>query len=211
MSRRENLEELVPWQSGPGPTDRGGFSIVWSCVAVIITCTWTTLHLNIPARTDSFWTKLLRKIKWMIVMIVLPEFIFSHAMHRHIKWTITHNYFLNMGGIVNSTNHLPIEPQYIKPIEGTLYDIAGSRQSGLSDIIHDNHITEAELLDKSKADYLVKVLWLIQIFRLVFEICTRATMKLPITPLEITAVSFSSLSLLTVLVQNKKPQDVGQP
>jgi len=41
----------VGWQAGP--TQRGTLTIVWSCVATIITCTWSILHLNVPNRKTA--------------------------------------------------------------------------------------------------------------------------------------------------------------
>ncbi|KAI9699212.1 MAG: hypothetical protein M1820_007291 [Bogoriella megaspora] len=96
MSDTSGLEELVPWQKGP--TERGGYSIILSCLALVVTCTWTVLHLNLPGISHeregtshkkpfgkqwSFpaisWTTL-RKAKWTLVMIVFPEFVFAHAV-----------------------------------------------------------------------------------------------------------------------------------
>lgn len=47
---------------------------------VIIACTSTVQHLNIPAAGDSPWTILLRKAKWASVMLLFPEFILTHAI-----------------------------------------------------------------------------------------------------------------------------------
>lgn len=38
----------VGWE--PGPTQRGTLTLVWSCVATMFACTWSILHLNVPAR-----------------------------------------------------------------------------------------------------------------------------------------------------------------
>jgi hypothetical protein len=55
--------------------------LVWSCLATIITCTWSVLHLNVPSLLhDSPRTKRLRKLKWMAITILFPEFIFSKAV-----------------------------------------------------------------------------------------------------------------------------------
>lgn len=69
---------VVGWKAGP--TERGTLNLVWSCVLTIFACTWTVLHLNIPTHNDSKWTRSLRKVKWMIINIVFPEFILSKAI-----------------------------------------------------------------------------------------------------------------------------------
>ena len=100
MANTTDLEQLVPCQRGP--TERGGYSIILSCLAVIVTSTWTALHLNLPGRSRtirrSYYTPTLfgkvrefhllpamdyttvRKMKWTLVMIIFPEFVFAHAV-----------------------------------------------------------------------------------------------------------------------------------
>ncbi|KAJ4356754.1 uncharacterized protein N0V89_004790 [Didymosphaeria variabile] len=78
MTNHTELNTLVPWQSGP--KTRGGLSIVWTCLALIVTCTWTTLHLNVPGRDDTSTTQLLRKVKWMLIMVIFPELVFARAV-----------------------------------------------------------------------------------------------------------------------------------
>jgi hypothetical protein len=73
------------------------------------------------------------------------------------------------------------------------------------------HLTESDIMDKSKADNFVKILWIWEILRLVVEIVVRAFRDLPITQLEIITVSFAAVSLLTVVIQTKKPKDVSEP
>ncbi|KAF2653592.1 hypothetical protein K491DRAFT_509445 [Lophiostoma macrostomum CBS 122681] len=310
------LNDRVDWQNGPKV--RGGFGIVWSCLAVIITCTWTTLHLNVPHLRDGFWTTLTRKIKWMFIMVLFPEFVFSHAVvelkmalddmilfaanqersdalsyHHHrwcahvglmtrliqkglsigsallvptvtvrpsepddrdendaigrsetplsgeereevdqyenstsneksdpeplarhqrtclehdsCEWTLTHSYFANMGGI--SVPSREGRNAYVT-VQGEFFVLDTHQAPRLLAM---NHFTREEVLDKSKADYFIRVLWMIQILRLVIELIARAAYHLPITQLEIIAGSFAALSFLTVLVQIKKPQDIGKP
>ncbi|KAJ4138603.1 hypothetical protein NW768_002453 [Fusarium equiseti] len=72
------VEDVVGWQSGP--KDRGTVTLIWGCVTTIFACSWTILHLNVPALNDFTWTKLLRKAKWMAITIVFPEFILSKAI-----------------------------------------------------------------------------------------------------------------------------------
>lgn len=71
-------DDTVGWQTGP--EDRGTVILIWGCVTTIFACSWTILHLNVPALTDSAWTKLLRKTKWMFITIIFPEFILSKAI-----------------------------------------------------------------------------------------------------------------------------------
>lgn len=38
------------------PNYRGTLNIIWSCLLVILTSTWTVLHVNLPAQTDIWFT-----------------------------------------------------------------------------------------------------------------------------------------------------------
>jgi hypothetical protein len=62
----------VSWQAQP--TFRGTWGILWACLATLLLCTWTAVHLNIPAPGKSEkqpW----RKIGWMIVGLLAPEIV----------------------------------------------------------------------------------------------------------------------------------------
>jgi hypothetical protein len=76
-SSAQSASHKVGWQADP--TERGTLALVWSCLATIITCTWSILHLNIPAPNERAWTKRFRKLKWMCITILFPEFIFAKA------------------------------------------------------------------------------------------------------------------------------------
>lgn len=54
--------------------------MVESCWFIIIACTWSVQHLNIPAAEDSPRTILLRKAKWASVTLLFPESMLTHAI-----------------------------------------------------------------------------------------------------------------------------------
>jgi hypothetical protein len=62
------------------PSHRGTLNILESCLFTIVLCTWSVLHLNVPALDDGSVTKLLQKVKWMLITIVFPEFILALAL-----------------------------------------------------------------------------------------------------------------------------------
>ncbi|KAK1764579.1 hypothetical protein QBC33DRAFT_457146 [Phialemonium atrogriseum] len=107
------------------PDVRSTMSIVWSCLTVIILCTWSILHLNVPLQFNSkTWQQKLgrslylasRKAAWMLFTLLVPEFTMGKALGdlldarasmKEIKaqadedgvdWTVTHSLFANMGG-----------------------------------------------------------------------------------------------------------------
>ncbi|KAK0671109.1 hypothetical protein QBC41DRAFT_316401 [Cercophora samala] len=70
--------DQVGWQ--PNPNRRGTFDIIQSCAITIFACTWTVQHLNVPGHNDGAFKKLLRTCKWMVINVLLPEFILAHAI-----------------------------------------------------------------------------------------------------------------------------------
>jgi hypothetical protein len=75
------------------PNVRGTLDILWSCVATIIACTYTVLHLNIPEQRDEkdrdrgwkkdvkWWWKTMRTtINWTLVTVLAPEWYFGTAI-----------------------------------------------------------------------------------------------------------------------------------
>ncbi|KAG6356943.1 hypothetical protein INS49_014818 [Diaporthe citri] len=71
-------EALVGWDAGPAR--RGTLRLLWSCIATMFTCTWTVLHMNVPGYNDSPMRRLTRKMKWLAINVLFPEFIFSKAV-----------------------------------------------------------------------------------------------------------------------------------
>lgn len=71
-------DELVGWQANSGR--RGTFEIIQTCAITVFACTWTIQHLNVPGPNDSKLLRILRSCKWMVINILLPEFILSHAI-----------------------------------------------------------------------------------------------------------------------------------
>ena len=54
--------------------------ILQSSLFTILICTWTVQYLNIPAPSDSKRRRLFRKIWWMLITILVPEFLLVHAI-----------------------------------------------------------------------------------------------------------------------------------
>ena len=64
----------------PNPARRGTLALVFSCLATVIASTWAVLHLNVPAPNDNWQMNLRRKVKWMAITILFPEFVLSKAI-----------------------------------------------------------------------------------------------------------------------------------
>jgi hypothetical protein len=107
------------------PDIRSTMDIVWTCVATLLLCTWSILHLNVPieVRSNSASQNICRnmyltarKLWWMFITLMAPEIILGKAlsdlvsarrtsaeMAQYVRedgvaWTLTHTFLANMGG-----------------------------------------------------------------------------------------------------------------
>jgi hypothetical protein len=109
------------------PNARGTLDIVYSCLAIIVLCTWSVLHLNVPLQVTPAnrrqklvrsLSRTLTKVKWMAFNVLAPEWSFAQAVcglinerqlqrrFNHyakcdqVPWTGSHTQLANMGGFV---------------------------------------------------------------------------------------------------------------
>jgi hypothetical protein len=110
------------------PNTRSTLGILWNCLSIIILCTWNIQHLNVPAIRppangvlQQMWWAILDsrvKVKWMIVTILVPEFLVGKALGEWLSartsvndakyfqpskmahWEMVHAYLANMGYFV---------------------------------------------------------------------------------------------------------------
>ncbi|KAF2493117.1 hypothetical protein BU16DRAFT_465657 [Lophium mytilinum] len=204
------------------PSIRSTLSIFWSSIFTIFICTWTVQHLSVPPQdyvgvkgfVKSFW----RKLKWMLVTLFMPELLLGralgefmaaresvsydptvkHSVKKSKKWTRTHAYYANMGGFVLREK----DPPHSSPAPST-------HASSL--ITELPSISEAEIKDKSKGDYMVKSIALFQVIWLVIQLATRLARGLPSAQLEVAALSFAVCTIITYVLWLEKPQDVRVP
>ncbi|EAA33523.1 hypothetical protein NCU08521 [Neurospora crassa OR74A] len=273
----------VGWVSNP--RRRGTLTLLIECLTTIFACTWTVLHLNVPAITDSTMTRVLRKAKWMAITVLFPEFIFakavcelrfalemldwvSYAVHcrpdhfqtvskmknagddgsawvlwawtvkfeplkrilytllmwktpyhsrvplavvekgkvvkegktfieksfsekdrprdgravlRVQKWTLSHAYYANMGGIVARKRMYEFTADNKESFVTHLYSVVRGDHLARPDFrawelghpLKELRLSEDDIKDKSKADWVVKTIAVIQIARLLFDLVTR--------------------------------------
>jgi hypothetical protein len=204
------------WVSGPN--SRSTFDVIWTCFFAIFVCTFTVLHLNVPASTDTHAQILLRKVKWMVYSIVIPELVTACAFAQYVaarksvetmakiegmkEWSMRHAFYWNMGGVwilcKGEETGFPINAaQYLQLVDKKI--VTGSIISG------------REIWDKSKADRFAKALACVQISWLSVECIARTIQKLPISVLEVATVGFALPSIATYGLWFSKPSDIGVP
>ncbi|KAF8647249.1 hypothetical protein AX16_006827, partial [Volvariella volvacea WC 439] len=198
---------IVP-QSQCDPTrTRTLFDILYSCIGVIMLCTYISIHHNLPKRKASWM-----KVKWLRIRTTLyallaPEFIIMWAINERIiagriakkmkdqKWTRTHGFFVQMGGLVqltsNSTEHV-LDYRDISDVKIP-------------------RIPEKEIRDHGKGDVLAKAIVVIQTTWFVAQCIARHTQGLVLTEIELVTLAFAALNVITYGLWWDKPLNVEYP
>lgn len=198
------------------PDNRGTMDIIWSCFLTIFLCTWTSLHLNVPASKEGHWRPVLRKFRWMVFTILGPEFVVAFAAGQranakraldtmrgmgYSEWTQRHSFYANMGGFVlQARDSAPF------PIHGL--HLIYLLKEGFLDL---PEITSEEISDKSKANLLAKGLVCLQTGWFVVQCFGRLAQRLPLTTLELVTISYVWCTWAIYAHWLKKPLDVTAP
>jgi len=191
--------------------DRSTLGVLWSCLSTIFLCTWVAIHPNIPGPKDSKLVVLRRRLALMVYALLTPEIMTFWAIRqfraakylakRHKKrgWTTAHGFFLSMGGF-------------------TLYDKQGiplrileySELETLSEAgkIAWPSITEGEIQDRSKGDYLSKGVVAVQLGWFFTQFFARGCYSLGITGLEFVTFLFIWATDVSYILWWDKPLDV---
>lgn len=84
------------------PNARGTLGILWECLLIIILCTWSILHLNVPVirpEPKNFirtWWRVIEdsvpKAKWMTVTFFVPEYIIAKAVMESLAARLASKY-----------------------------------------------------------------------------------------------------------------------
>jgi hypothetical protein len=115
-----------------------------------------------------------------------------------------------MGGLVfvpGELFHHRDLPDPFLPMPLTAHQIVNYCFPGGHDLLgEDFHISEQEILDKSKTDWLVKALATVQIFWLLASVITRLVLDLLISQLEVCTAAFATLAVFTYAANWIKPK-----
>jgi hypothetical protein len=121
--------------------------------------------------------------------------------HATFNWTLTHFFFINMGGFAVKQQG----SRQIRLYGDRLLHLFKSQSLPIPDI------QEADINDRSKADWVTKSLALIQVTWFVAQLLGRAIQHLPITTLEMFTLGVVVGAAFTYASWWKKPFDVQRP
>jgi hypothetical protein len=117
-----------------------------------------------------------------------------------VKWTKTHGFFIQMGGLMLYKNGLPVQVLTYRNLKILI-------KQGHVDI---PTITERTINDKSKSDYLSKGFVVVQTTWFVVQCIARWAKSLPLAELEVVTLAFAILNAITYAIWFDKPQNVQE-
>ncbi|PBK59002.1 hypothetical protein ARMSODRAFT_899848, partial [Armillaria solidipes] len=194
------------------------FNIVWSCLATIFASTWFAAHPNVPGRnitTKGAISCCTERARILAIAILAPEVIVAWAVEQfmvaykvcHVPDTDVHVDHSDATSIMPLRASSIFEHWKIVDAPGLLvcYETLESEPQLLKNLAD---ISAETIEDKSKGDALSKMFSILQISWFVAQCIARAVQGLPITLLEMTALAFAGLSMITYLLWWYKPLNV---
>ncbi|KAF8188086.1 hypothetical protein BJ912DRAFT_851352, partial [Pholiota molesta] len=188
--------------------------IILSCCATIVACTWSAVHPNNPSPTDCWWTGFKRRVVIMVYALLAPEAIAAWALRQQLeegevpRWTLTHGFFLQMGGFILCKNGRPVQSLTTGFWNAEEARLDWNIENGTID---PPQITEEEIKDRSKGDAISKTFVILQTTWFVAQCVARWSQHLLVTELEVVTLGFALLNGITYALWWNKPQNVGQP
>jgi len=154
----------------------------------------------------SLWTRLRNLIGCCSVQTPGSPQAGVERRKSRAKWTLTHSYYANMGGLRLGTSGGKSVCWRHKTIALTTRQFGFLRKT---DVIKESpRLSEEEILDKSKTDFLAKGIAVLQISELMLSLIARAARHLAISQLEIITVAFAVCAVVTYCFSWNKPQNV---
>ncbi|KAL7900576.1 hypothetical protein HDV64DRAFT_290471 [Trichoderma sp. TUCIM 5745] len=129
------------------------------------------------------------------------------AHQDHIRWSLTHTYYANMGGfvLVKEEREENVNGYNLHHLSGR--DLIKLREANRIARLPD--ISEEELIDRAKDDPFVRTISVAQIIWSIIQILVRAAKKLPICPLELAVLAFAACAIIIYGLYWDKPKSIG--
>ncbi|KIW24687.1 uncharacterized protein PV07_10388 [Cladophialophora immunda] len=197
------------------PEYRGTFGIILSSFLVLLTCTWTVLHLNPPAPNETSLTTWLRKSRWAVLAVFAPELItlfagcqWSSAQSTiasmqalgATQWTLIHGFYADGGAFLL---HSPDMPPF--PINTRAIHYLVERK-----YLELPTLTRDDIMDRSKTNKFSMGMAIVQTSWMIAQCITRLVQSRHVIPLELVTVAFAICTIASFLFWMNKPLDVAE-
>ncbi|KAF8805913.1 hypothetical protein BYT27DRAFT_6651276 [Phlegmacium glaucopus] len=205
---------FYPRETTPtGFTDRSEWSIIWSCLATLFACSWVAIHPNIPAPADRHWRIFGRRLSIMLYTLLAPEIVIIWAGRQYFAaddiaqrnkdrgWTRTHAFFALMGGFMLYEDGAISRTLSPEELERLFTD---------GRIIWPK-ISQREIEDRSKGDFLSKGFAVLQTTWFIFQCIVRVWYQLALSHLEVVTVAFATLNGVVYYLWWNKPVGIACP
>ena len=211
---------------------RGTSDILWSCLATILLCVWTVIHLPVPCCSRFEKGRLVpgepsRSWRnWIIrsgiasasVSVIAPEFLTFTAISEFVRawetqkrmtymnWTLTHTFFLEMGGFCLET------PSGLRQ-QLDADDLISAISAAVSpDWLPElKKVTDVQINGHAKSNALTKIIACGQALWLVTQVVSRVYQHQAVTLLEVSALAYAACALTAYAAWWKKPQNTTLP
>ncbi|KAH9959071.1 hypothetical protein BC827DRAFT_526503 [Russula dissimulans] len=206
----QSLDQLHSASCDDPNNCRSLWDIIRSCALTIFLCTWVSVHPNIPSPDEGWPRVTIRRVGLMLATLVVPEAIIAWALRQRLAasqlakqykgegWTLTHGFFATMGGFIAYEGNEAIK--VLLPEELESHSLTGNGDFP--------RISNKEIQDKSKGDFVSKAVVILQTSWFVMQCIARGVQGLPITELELATIAFASLNFVLYLLWWDKPLNV---
>ncbi|KZP12330.1 hypothetical protein FIBSPDRAFT_836380 [Athelia psychrophila] len=199
------------------------WNIVWTCFVTVFACIWVSIHRNVVLDSESAVDAFLDRLRIAALTILVPEYTLAWAVRQWIvarqlseefseisrkfqavfppdarvdsSWTVTHGFFVLMGGFYYTDGH-PVSREDLEVIIRT-------RPFEPPD--------DLDIKGRSKSDAFSKTVTILQTAWFAIQCTARAIQYLPITNLEIATLAYAAMTVQMNLFWINKPLNVSLP
>ncbi|PMD53100.1 uncharacterized protein K444DRAFT_572716, partial [Hyaloscypha bicolor E] len=178
-------------------------NIVWSCVSILLVCTYKCLHFNIPSFEEKRAGCYLRKLGWMLGVALAPEVGVGLAVMEYFqackdleevkgRWPdleidLVHAFYARMGGFAVQLTDAQ-EATATPPKPRLLPEIGHDKASELATPTETT--ASHDIKDRSKTDAFSKVFAIVQSSWLIVQSITRVASGLSLSQLELATMAY---------------------
>lgn len=219
------------------PNLRGTLSIIWSCLATLIACTYTVLHLSVPEQRDGrdsgfsgwlkwWWKRTYPSLLWMVITMIAPEYYAFVALENRGSARFFASRLKKLGEEMQPPGGWTITHAFFAEMGGFAVrsnttrrpqDITHLTGHSLLKVLELHHQeidfnylpSKEDIEDRSKRDGFAKSLVIFQMVYFGVNCVTRLSSGLAVTQLEMSVLATAVCSLFSFALLFEKPHSVN--